>query len=213
MASKKPNARKQLIDQSSIEAFRDLGRDLIGSVADDLGKGTFSSLWEQLGAKEPQKQEQSSKGDLKEGEELVLNKLQKKQEAQKRNIEPGLDYVREIVHGENRATKEDSREIQVKIQEILIEVRQLMATSEELQIQFKEVALEQRIENPGEYHLSFFKWMLTIIHATRLKIEDSQAWLSAFQSKKGKKQYWSMFKKHGTTFGLSNERVVATQTG
>jgi hypothetical protein len=82
-----------------------------------------------------------------------------------------------------------------------------------LQIEFKEVAIEQRIVNPGKYHTSFFEWVLSAIRIARMKVEDSGAWLSASKGKKAKKDYWQMFKKHGTTFGLSNERVVATQTG
>jgi hypothetical protein len=46
-----------------------------------------------------------------------------------------------------------------------------------------------------------------------MTVEDSGAWLSAMSGKKGKKTYWSEFKKHGTSFGMSNERSVATQTG
>src|SRR3989344_5698474 len=72
---------------------------------------------------------------------------------------------------------------------------------------------EQQIVNPGKYHVSFFEWVLLLVRQARMKVEDSSAWLGAFKSKKAKKQYWSMFKKHGTTFGLSNERVVSTQTG
>jgi hypothetical protein len=55
--------------------------------------------------------------------------------------------------------------------------------------------------------------MLTVIRGARMKVEDSGAWLSTMQGKKGKKNYWAMFKKHGTSFGMSNERQVATQTG
>ena len=45
------------------------------------------------------------------------------------------------------------------------------------------------------------------------KVEDSGAWLGKVQGKGAKKGYWGMFKQHGTTFGLSGERSVATQVG
>ena len=88
-----------------------------------------------------------------------------------------------------------------------------MNTSQELQAQFKDVSLIEVPEDPGKYHLTFLEWILDTIRKARLKVEDSGAWLEAFYTKKAKRGYWNMFKKHGTTFGLSGERVVSTQTG
>ncbi|HLD02068.1 MAG TPA: DUF5660 family protein, partial [Patescibacteria group bacterium] len=60
---------------------------------------------------------------------------------------------------------------------------------------------------------NFFEWMLSVIRIARMKVEDSGAWMAALSSKKKGKGYWQMFKKHGTTFGMSHERNVSTQTG
>ena len=80
-------------------------------------------------------------------------------------------------------------------------------------MEFKEVTMETVPAKPGVYHVNFFEWLFSLIKGIREKIEDSCVWLRAFQSKKSKRGYWAMFKKHGTSFGLSSERVVATQTG
>ena len=98
----------------------------------------------------------------------------------------------------------------------IADARILAASSKELEIQFKDVVVEQRIVKPGKYHQSFFEWMLIIVKTARMRVEDAGTWLSVMHGKKNKRHsqnYWQMFKKHGTTFGLSNERVVATQTG
>ena len=97
-------------------------------------------------------------GDLTEGQELVLAKTQEKAPQKKESLytEPGIDYRREILHGEKKLTQENNREIATKIQEILIELKQLMHSSQELQVQFKQVAVEPEIANPGKYHVSFF---------------------------------------------------------
>jgi len=55
--------------------------------------------------------------------------------------------------------------------------------------------------------------MLSMIQIARRKVEDSGAWLAVMHSKKKSREYGAMAKKHGTTFSLSNERVVATQVG
>lgn len=213
---------KLLIDANPVESLRDVGAGVTKSVVNDLGKAGMTDFWDQLFG-ETVSHKKRTKGDLSEGQELDLTSLssykgQKEYSKQaekpaRLDIEPGIDYRREILHGEKRIAHEDAQEIKIKIQEIIIELKKLVGASQELQVTFKEAVVEQRIENPGVYHKNFFDWLLGAIRQARLKVEDSGAWLNALKSKKKGKQYWSMFKKHGTTFGLSGERTVATQTG
>lgn len=212
MQNKKQQSKtKQYVNQNTMEALTSVSKGVAGALNPrDFGKG----LWKQvLNIGNEKKTSAESKGDLREGQELNLATLSQKERKQKLEIEPGIDYRREIIHGQERATREQTHELSVKIQEIILELKQLMNVSQELKVEFKEIAVEPRIANPGKYHVSFFEWVLLIVKQARMKVEDSASWLAAFKSKKAKKQYWNMFKKHGTTFGLSNERVVATQTG
>lgn len=200
---------KQYIDISPVEAIRDIGSGSADSLA-DVVKGTLRGGFDQiLGmGSYSGKNESQTNGDLQEGEELSLKETQKQA-----FVEPGLDYRKEILHGEKRIQQEDSRIIEVQIREIIFELKNLTNASKELQLQFKEVAIEQLPVSPGKYHMAFFEWLLSAIKLARIRVEESTSWLSMFASKKKKRQYWNMFKKHGTTFGLSNERVVSTQTG
>lgn len=205
--NKTKKQHKQYIDKNPIEAVKDLTGGVASTFVNDVLKESTSDLWNQiLGAKKNEKKDNS--GDLREGEEIDFSNAQKET-----LVEAGIDYRREIVHAQARITGENNREIEVKVHEIIIELKQLVAQSKELQAQFKEIAIEQMPVKPGDYHLSFFSFVVLEIRKARMKIENSASWLALFKSKKNKKQYWSMFKKHGTTFGLSNERVLATQTG
>lgn len=214
--------KKHYINENAIESFKGMGKALVTSLGTDLGKGVAQDAgkqWEQFFGinKSGQTRHREASGDLIEGEELNLTLLNRKQaqeeKATKIDIEPGIDYRRELLHGYRKIAKENTQEISKKIQEIIAELKRLTESSRELQVEFKEVAIEQRVVNPGKYHASFFEWVLSAIRLARMKVEDSGAWLSVSKSKKAKREYWAMFKKHGTTFGLSNERVVATQTG
>ncbi len=199
--------RQQYINNNAIESQRNIGGAIVQQLSDTT-KGMASDAWSQLLgplAVERGPREKTG-GVLTEGEELILSKTNL-------DIEPGIDYRRELLHGYRKIAKENTQEISKKIQEIIVELKRLTISSKELQIEFKEVAIEQRVVNPGKYHASFFEWVLSAIRLARMKVEDSGAWLSVSKSKKAKREYWAMFKKHGTTFGLSNERVVATQTG
>ncbi len=203
------------IDQNPIEAFKEIGTGAADSLVNDVSKQGESDLWEKLlGAKEDLSDKFS--GELSEGQEINFKSLNKKRAEEKddfADVEPLIDYRREIIQVEQRTGHENTKVIRAKIEEILVELKKIASTSQEIAIEFKQIAVEQRIEKPGEYHLTFFEWMLSLVRSARAKIEDSSAWLSVMESKKTQRTYWNMFAKHGTTFGLSNERIVATQTG
>lgn len=211
--------KQQNINTNTIESQRNIGGVIVQHLFDNA-KGVAYDARSQLlgpmfGVGERSTGEKVS-GDLVEGQEIILRNRQgwdNEEKAVTLDIKPGIDYRREILEGGKKILHENTRLIQTKVEEILIEIKKIASAQKELEVELGEVTIEQRIVSPGKYHLNFLEWLLSVIRLARTKIEDSSAWLSAFQSKKTKKQYWAMFKKHGTTFGLSNERVVATQTG
>lgn len=205
--------KKQYVDTNPIEAFKDIGSSF-SDQASDFGKGAVSDFWEQmLGAKKEKSSEFA--GDLSAGEELDLAALSQKQqkEAKTQEIEGGINYRQEILHGEKKIAAENFQTMQDQLAQIIAELKRLANSSKVLEVEFKEVTIDQRITKPGKYHVTFFQWVLTVIRSARMRVENSGAWLAQFKSKKKQRGYWEMFKKHGTTFGLSNERVVSTQTG
>lgn len=200
---------KQYADTNPIEAIRNSGSS--STTSSDALKGIGNSFWDQMLGVKPSL---TTSGELSEGQELDLSKQKKVQkETPPSYTEPAYDYRREIIHGEKRIQQENHNIIQMQIKEIIVELKKLTSASKELEIEFKDTAVAEVPVNPGKYHLNFFEWVLAAIRTARMRVEDSANWLTMFASKKKKRQYWGMFKKHGTTFGLSNERVVATQTG
>ena len=125
----------------------------------------------------------------------------------------GIDYKQEVARSSEHASQRELGEMNQKVEQIMFELKKLIGSSRILQLEFAEITVEQAPPQVGEYHMQFFEWMLLVIKNAREKVEDSGAWLATVKGKNGKKGYWGMFKKHGTTFGLSNERAVATQVG
>ena len=199
---KTKNLRKQYVVQNRIEQLLGIGGG-VGEAGTALGE-------------KKQEYHAGTSGDLLEGQELNFKDLHGKNSPageEKANIEPGINYRNEILHGEKRAANLQNQELKNQLQEIAIEIKKLTNSSKELQTQFKDVAIIEHTVTPGKYHKSFFTWMLSMIQTARTKVEDSGAWLAALHSKKKSREYGAMAKKHGTTFSLSNERVVATQVG
>jgi len=114
--------------------------------------------------------------------------------------------------------------IQPLIQKDLAETKQkLDAIRQELQALSKSIrGLQQEIQtavmempvDPGIYHLNFFEQLKMLLKGIRERVDDSRVWLNAWNANvKKKRGYWGMYKKHGTSFGLSSERTIATQAG
>ncbi|KKR14618.1 MAG: hypothetical protein UT44_C0055G0003 [Candidatus Levybacteria bacterium GW2011_GWA1_39_32] len=208
MQTKVKKQTKNFVNDNPVESLKDLSRGFAGSVTSDLAKDSIKTAWDQmLGLGK------GRSGDLEEGQEIVLNR-EKTEEADRRlHLEPALDYRREILQREKQSIVENGQEIKVKIEEVLIELKKLIKSSEELRVEFREVEVEELVEKPGKYHLNFLEWLLEIVRAARSTVEDGASWLEAFYSKRNKRKYWNMFKKHGTSFGLSQERSVSTQSG
>ncbi len=210
--------KKHYVEKNPVENPQDILTGVAKSTS-DIVKSVAGDFWSQFVDTPRPNEEQKSQqhGDLQEGEELILNKTIQNRIAQEEkklsDIEPGIDYVREVRNGTEVEQHKENQQIGVKIQEIMAELKRLTSSSRELQNEFKEVSVEQRAVKPGKYHESFFEWVLSTIRQARIKVEDSASWLALFKSKKSKREYWGMAKKHGTSFSLSNERVVATQVG
>ena len=106
------------------------------------------------------------------------------------------------------------RETAVLLDQLKKQVTLLEKSEKTLTSQITKVKVEQLPDKNGIYYVRFFEWLLLLVRQLRAKVEEGQAWLSTFTSRKKKKLgYWKMYKKHGTTFGLSHERTLATQTG
>lgn len=209
-------------DKNLIEAGRDIADGVVDSVKKDFLQQGVSTAWKSflgdfsnMNGKDTQREVKEgplTSGDLEEGQELDL--IIKTEWAK---VEPALNYMdsyrNEVLHFEERGTKEENRELKTKIEEIKIELIKLSNSSSELEVEFKDIAIQTLPQNPGKYHLNFFEWVLVTIRNARMRIEDSAAWISVVSGKKNKKNYWNLAKQHGTSFSLSGERVVAQQTG
>lgn len=213
-ALKPKTQANRFVDPNPVEAIRSIGNGTIQSLTTDLVGGGISDVWKQFLGGGTEKNKKQSAGDLQEGQDLNLS--QAKKEKKQDNREAGIDYRREILHGSERITSHENQALIQQIEMIVVELKRLASSSKELQIEFKDVVVTQNVVKPGKYHQNFFEWVLIVIRSARMRVEDAGAWLLAMKGKKGKKQsqnYWERFKKEGTTFGLSNERVVSTQTG
>ncbi len=106
----------------------------------------------------------------------------------------------------------DDREIAQEIQIIRVEIAKLVKTVKEVDFAIQKAVMDIPV-NPGVYHLNFLERIKKLLKLVKQKLEDSKTWLKHNTSKKKQRGYWMQYKKKGTSFGLSSERNVATQSG
>lgn len=209
-------ARRRITGLESIEAksvgdeFKGIGKDVMDSWKDFLG-GSIGDATEQVFGTELKR----GNGDLSEGEAISLKEAQSEsrraQETAQRT-EVHLEYFEKIKETATSADRGEQTMVRQQIEQIRVELQSIKSTSAELEQVVKTVNMQMPV-NPGRYHVNFFEWLLTSLTNARRNLESSANWLNLFKSKKQQKQYWTMAKKHGTTFSLSQERTAATQTG
>lgn len=206
---------KQYIDENPFEALMGMGSDVVKSIKSDVGKDSVFDAWDQFLGADKSHDDGHSGGEteMHAGEEVDVTHGEGNKEHAKPHVEAGNNYHRDIVHASERGASHENQEIAVKVQEILIEIKQLANSSGELKEKVQVLTIEQIGENPGVYHLNFMEEVLKWIRDARMNVEDSLAWFHALRSKKASRQYGVMAKKGGTSFTLSNERTAATQTG
>lgn len=197
-------------DTNTVEAIRDAGFGSVKAVGESIKKdliqeGADDFISQLLGIE--RSKDQKTSGELKEGEELILETKRKVE------IEPAMNYSKEITHAEATIRNQESGEMRAKMDELRIEIANLAKSSKELQAVVKDVSLNTLPQTPGKLHVNFFEWILLQIKTVRIRVENSASWLSAVTGKRSKKDFWSLAKSHGTSFSLSGERAVAQQTG
>lgn len=202
-SSSSTKSKSNIIKGSVFEQLKDLGSQTIKSTVSEAGKigsGVFSQM-----LKGPQTYSEAGQNRLLPPERFPRRPEQL--------IKPKAPEIQIFNFREREEHLEVSREIKAVLLEIkkeifLLEKKQKMIIAEASKLTVAEIP-----EKPGIYHVRFFEWILSILRDLHKKISESATWLSALNTKKKRMGYWGMFKKHGTKFGLSGERTVATQSG
>lgn len=196
MASQKKKQPVQNQD-TILEQLRDLGGGVAKSVKTDVLGGVVTGVLNDIFS--------PAKKDLKPGEEINLAPQEFPQKP-----------VAEIKKPEVTIFTAQEANLAREVEAVRSELKKTVEELEQLNTAVVEIekAVAQAPVKAGKYHLSFLERLRAILRLFRQQVaNESRLWLEESFAKKRKRNYWQMFKKHGTTFGLSSERVIATQAG
>lgn len=101
-----------------------------------------------------------------------------------------IDHHGDFLRSSERASKQETREINQRLEQIMVELQRLVNSSKVLKMEFAGVTVDQAPEQAGEYHLNFFDWLLLTIRKARENVENAHTW-RATSKKKGAKGKWN----------------------
>lgn len=193
---------------SFLEAFRDLGSGVAKTAKNDLFKKGAQDIFSALSpfSPNPPKEEMpASPSDLWQKE----NELEQKYRSHFQRQETVQREVKVLFTREQRETQQHVNALQQEIKKLAKATSDLASEAKEAEMS----AMQNTVE-VGTYHLNFFDRLRKIIASLRSQIQESSMWLSSWNKKAQKKNYyWGQFKKSGSKFMLSSDRYMSTQAG
>ncbi len=209
MSAIKKKGQQTPVKQNVIEALKDLSSSSVSGIQ-DLFKDTADDFFSELIGVTPAKKKVT--GELQQGESLEMSEAMKGKTEENNKLKAQIRMERQLSQEETRRSQEKTHELRVQLQAIMSEVTKLAKTTSGLAQEVKIATLEAPV-NPGIYHIVFFEKLLTFLQSFRKKIEESHVWLQESNKRSQKKNYWSMYKKKGSSFLLAPDHYLQRSAG
>lgn len=212
MADNKLKKKPFISADNPVEQLKDFGVGAVrevGAVPTDI----FNTALEQIGLKPQRKQPLSGEIELSSGVHKTNQEVDKKEISIDRKISQLQSVQRAEKEVFNAKQKVVEEQISKLLSELAMEVKKLETQTAELGRDVAKVTVESRPTKSGIYHLNFLDMVIVMLRDLRKRVGESRQWLALSTKKKQQKGYWQMFKKHGTTFAMSEERAIASANG
>lgn len=192
-----------------VEAIKDIGSSTAQSLSNDLVKETSNDfIRELLGIKKAPKRS----GDLIPGESLEFSEVFSGKANETEKYKKQIILERNISQETSAYSEKRTNELRMQLKTIQEEVIKLAGSTQNLAKE-TQIAAMQVVVEPGEYHLTFFEKILEFIRSFRKKIDNASMWMNSSNKRAEKKNYWSTYKKKGSSFLLSPDHYLQRSAG
>ncbi|MEK7470938.1 MAG: DUF5660 family protein [Patescibacteria group bacterium] len=209
MADNKKKSQKEIRRQNVLESLKDLGAGTSSQMGDLLKSTSEDFFKELLGLPKPQKK---VSGELQEGQSLQMNEAMSGKAEENKLLRQQISMERQMAGDEKALANEKMQKLRVQLQAMTSEIAKLASATQGL-AQETQVAMMTAPVEPGVYHVIFFEKVLEFLQAFRKKIENASVWLAGTNKRAEKKNYWSMYKKKGSSFLLSPDHYLQRSAG
>ena len=191
--------------QLAMQAKQNVVESLKG-IGSGVGEDFFKNL---LGFPGGQKK---FSGEVSIGESLEMSEVVSGKDAENKKLRIQISLERNMAADEKRMSEEKIGKLRVQLQALISEIAKLAVSNQSLALESK-IAMMEVPSNPGVYHITFFEKLITFMQSFRKKIEQASIWLNSSNKRSEKKNYWSMYKKKGSSFLLSPDHYLQRSAG
>ncbi len=208
-ASKKQKNQKQLRKANVLESLKDLGGGVNDSFKNDLLKPTSEEFFNQLFGPRVSKK---YSGEINPGQSLEMGDVFSGKDEENQKLRKQISLERKLSAEEKGLVEKKANQLRVQLQALTQEVVNLANTTANVSEEIKLAAVQAPI-NPGIYHVIFFEKLLEFLKSFRKKVQSASVWLQATNKRAEKKNYWSMYKKKGSSFLLAPDHYLQRSAG
>lgn len=209
MADLKKKSQTVVTRQNVLESLKDLGGSATVQTK-DLLKNTSEDFFRELLGFPRTKVKRS--GELSPGETLQVGDVLSGVEEENKRLKSQVSLEKHLLNEEAKVSREKSSELRVQLQAIMQEVQKIAASTQNL-AEATQVSIISAPVEPGVYHIHFFESLLEFLQSFRKRIDLSTTWLQSTNKRAEKKNYWSMYKKKGSSFLLSPDHYLQRSAG
>lgn len=209
MADTKKKNQNTITRQNVLESLKDFGTGTASQTTDFLKNTSEDFLRELLGLNSTNIKRS---GELSQGESVNMKDILNGKEKQISNEKKQVRFERRLLNEESRISKQKTQELKVELHALMQEIQKLAESTNALSEITQTATFSAPIE-PGIYHINFFQNLLNFLRSFRQKIDLAATWLQGANKRAEKKNYWSQYRKKGTSFLLNPESYSQRSAG
>lgn len=209
MSDNKKKSQNLVTRQNVLETLKDIGSST-GDQTKNFLKGTSEEFLRELFGLTKYSAKHS--GEITPGESLSMKDILNGNEAVKEKGKKQLRFENTLLAEETRASREKVSELKVELQAVMNEVKKLADSTKNLAEATNAASVSAPVD-PGIYHINFFESLLEFLKSFRKRVDLAATWLQSTNKRAEKKNYWSQYKKKGTTFLLNPESYSQRSAG
>lgn len=202
---------KALQRKNVLEQLGEIGTQAGQTIASEAQK-TGQDILRQL-LNQQQKVDRVS-GNIEPGQSLVFKEKPKNFETDEmvRKQQDQLMFERRLFSEIQQVSERKLGELRFKLKVLAEEALKVAASAGSLGQETK-TALMQNIVVPSEYQINFLQSIIDNLVKFRKTIDSAVNWMQESNKRRQKKNYWSMYKKKGSSFLLSGESYSQRSAG
>lgn len=208
--NQKAKQLKQIKTKNVLEAINEIGSQVVDTAKNEV-KATNDEFFRQLLGQQRQLQQKRS-GELPKGKSLQMNEVMSGQTEKNKKLEEQIFFERRLFNEEKQETSKKLQELRLRLHAIQQEATKLVASTNNLSQEVR-TAVMQGNSNVSEYQINFYENIIQLVSAFRKKIDSAVVWMQGSNKRAEKKNYWSQYKKKGSSFLLSGETYSQRSAG